>query len=347
MKLIRKVIFFVNILLVLVTLLTYLSPFVNPSDFWALSFLGLIFPLLVFSNMFFVFYWLITEWKRSWLSIACLLLGAQYFLLVMSVSKNVDPVEGAFSVASYNMNYAYATYKAGTYRFDKEKTTKFRDFIVRDLDADVFCGQESSAHIQKLIGSFYGYSHVLEDAGTAIYSRFPILQKGVVDFGTKTNSCVWADVEIGKDTVRFYSAHLQSNKISSEADRILEEAEQNKQVDMINVRTILSKYKRYVRIRSYQANKLKVHMDNSPHPVVLCGDLNDPPVSYSHRVLSENKTDAFVEAGNGLGITYAGNIPLLRIDNIIVDETLLVHSHKTIRKKYSDHYPVLSTLSLK
>lgn len=347
MKFFRKIVFYLNILLVSATLLAYLSPFINPADFWGLSFLGLVFPVLLFLNLVFIFYWLLYEWKKSWLSILCILLGAPYLLLTFSVSSNDIPdAARTFTVASFNMNYAHGTYIPGTYRYDKEKSREFASFIMDGLDADIFLGQESNQRIQKLIGKYYPYQHIVKSAGTTIYSRFPMIDKGQINFGTITNSCVWADIIIREDTVRVYSAHLQSNKISSDTDKLLEEAEQSQQVNMTGVRSIFGKYKRYVRIRANQAKMIRNHMNESPYPVILGIDLNDPPVSYTHRILSKGKKDTFVEAGNGLGTTYAGNIPMLRIDNIIVSDNFSVYQHRVIREKYSDHYPLKVLIDL-
>ena len=340
MKLVSKIVFFFNIGLVLLTLLAYLSPFINPAEFWGLSFLGLAFPLFLLLNLFFIFYWLINNWKKSWLSIICLLIGAYYLTLTISFSNPETNEIESFSVASYNMNYAHGTYKKGTYRYDKEKTKEFADFIVNGIDADIFCGQESNQFIRTLVGKYYPHQHFIKEAGTTIYSIYPIVDRGNIDFGTITNSCVWADIVVQKDTFRVYSAHLQSNHISSEADKIVEEVGQKQEVSIINIRTILSKYKRYVGIRARQAIMIRDHMIASPHPVIFAGDINDPPVSYTHRILSKNKKDSFVEAGKGLGVTYAGNIPLLRIDNILLSDNVDVLSHQVIRKKFSDHYPV-------
>ena len=107
----------------------------------------------------------------------------------------------------------------------------------------------------------------------------------------------------------------------------------------------MAKYKRYVAKRSLQANMIRKHMNHSPYPVILAADINDPPVSYTHRILSMDHIDSFVAAGNGLGISYAGHIPLLRIDNVILSEDFKVLDHQVLRKKYSDHYPVRVVLN--
>jgi endonuclease/exonuclease/phosphatase family metal-dependent hydrolase len=343
-KIVQKILFYLNLALVVLTLLAYLSPYIDPGKFWPLSFPGLIFPVLLLLNLIFIFYWMITDWKKSWLSIVFLLIGAPYILVTFSISNQSIIPKNSFTVSSYNMNYAHGTYKKGTYRYDEKRSKDFADFIMDRIDADILCGQESNQRIRSLIGKYYPYQHFLKKTGTVIYSRFPIVEKGQIDFGTVTNSCVWADIAIREDTVRVYSAHLQSNRISSDADKLLEEAEETQQVSFTGIRSILAKYKQYVGIRAYQARMLYHHMNESPYPVILTGDLNDPPVSYTHRILSKNKKDSFEEAGNGLGITYAGRIPLLRIDNVIVSEAFSVFRHEVIRERFSDHYPVKVTL---
>ena len=346
MKSVRKIVLIFNVLWVVLTLLAYLSPWIDPGIIWHFTLLGLFLPLMLLIHLAFIFYWLTFRWFYSLFSVAVVLLGGPSILLIFALNGDGPDIPADFSLATYNMNYAYGTYAPGTYRFDENRTAAFESFIEKELHTDILCAQESNQRIRELLQDFYPYRHVLKNAGTSIYSHFPIVKKGQIDFGTKTNSCVWADIRIEKDTIRFYSLHLQSNRISSDADRILENAETGKQVDMINLRTIFSKYKRYVVIRSQQARQIRDHIKLSPHPVIVAGDLNDPPVSYSHRILSEGRKDAFVEAGNGLGITYAGKIPLLRIDNILIPKEMMAISHQTIRKKHSDHYPVVCAIKL-
>lgn len=338
MKIIRKILFYLNIALVALTLLAYLSPYVNPSIIWFLSILGLVVPLLFLLNLLFIFFWLISDWKKSWLSILTLLIGANYLTQTISFSSSSDKSD--FTIATYNMHFAYGAFKNGTYRYDKEKSAIFSGFLKKEINTDILCAQESNKHIINLIGDHYPYQYAPKNTGTSIFSRFPILHSGSIDFGTITNSCVWTDLILEKDTIRVYSAHLRSNSISMNTDRVIRDAENQQKVDMEQINTIFGKYKKYVAIRSHQANLVRQHMEKSPYPVILAGDFNDPPVSYTHRILSSEKLDAFSVAGAGLGRTYAGKIPLLRIDNIIVDKFFSVKSYQTLFKKYSDHYPV-------
>jgi endonuclease/exonuclease/phosphatase family metal-dependent hydrolase len=297
-------------------------------------------------NLLFVFYWLITYWKKSWLSIACLILGANYIALSLSFSPEKKVEEYDLSIASYNMNYGLAAYNRKTKKFNQEQNTAFGRFLKMELNPDILCAQEFNKRTKEFVGKHYPFTHQYKNTGTAILSRYPIINKGKIDFGTITNSCVWADIAVNEDTIRVYSLHLQSNNISRDADQMVEDAESHQKLDLVPIKAILGKYKRYVGIRAEQTQILLGHASNSPYPVILAGDLNDPPVSYTHRLLTKNRQDAFSKKGSGLGVTYGGNVPLLRIDNIILDEAFEVLSFRTIKKPFSDHYPVISQVNI-
>ena len=64
----------------------------------------------------------------------------------------------------------------------------------------------------------------------------------------------------------------------------------------------------------------------SPYPVVLAGDLNDSPMSYTCGHLRKGRVrDTFGVGDIGLGATHIGTVPGLRIDGILADTTLTVH----------------------
>ncbi|MEM8906288.1 MAG: endonuclease/exonuclease/phosphatase family protein, partial [Bacteroidota bacterium] len=95
--------------------------------------------------------------------------------------------------------------------------------------------------------------------------------------------------------------------------------------------------------RAQQAHLVAEHVRNSPYPVMICGDFNETPLSYVYRILSAPLQDAFKQKGSGLGTTYAGKIPALRIDYILADRRLKILDHQILYKSYSDHYPVRSS----
>jgi endonuclease/exonuclease/phosphatase family metal-dependent hydrolase len=56
--------------------------------------------------------------------------------------------------------------------------------------------------------------------------------------------------------------------------------------------------------------------------------------------------DAFLTRGSGIGRTFAGLAPTLRIDYIFTDKSFTINSFRKINSDLSDHYPVIANLTL-
>jgi endonuclease/exonuclease/phosphatase family metal-dependent hydrolase len=184
--------------------------------------------------------------------------------------------------------------------------------------------------------------------GTAIYSKFPILDHGLIDFGTNTNSCLWADILINGRRTRIYSVHLQSNRISKDVNTLTDDDEE-KSIEKLNViKRMLVQYRRMSLRRARQAEMVSTHANGSEYPVIIAGDFNDTPFSYAYRQLSKKRKDSFLENGNGIGSTYVGALPGLRIDFILSDEKKFSFcNHKVLQTSFSDHNPVMTSMYYK
>ncbi|MDO4736699.1 MAG: endonuclease/exonuclease/phosphatase, partial [Bacteroidia bacterium] len=60
--------------------------------------------------------------------------------------------------------------------------------------------------------------------------------------------------------------------------------------------------------------------------------------------LCKGRKDSFMEAGKGLGATYAPLWPLLRIDYILYPDEYECYEHTTHKIGLSDHYPISATI---
>jgi len=212
---------------------------------------------------------------------------------------------------------------------------------------DILCLQEAGPLALKAFDrlSGYSYSHSFSPKGAVIYSTYPIVRKGFLDFKSKVNSCLWADIVMhSSDTVRVYSVHLESTRLSNSSyDLLADKGLQSASAQ--GIKDLVMKYPLYAGKRASQAHLVKEHMANSPYPIVLCGDMNEPPASYTYRILKKNMTDAFVETGTGLGNTWKGKIPMLRIDYIFASDKLTNTSYTCLRSDLSDHYPVKASFT--
>lgn len=347
MRIINKIMWWANILIAICLILSYVATEINPMDFWPLSFFGLSYPLLLIANILMILYWLFAKPWRALLSFLCILLGWNLlgsFINVNSTSHSNTP--HALNVMTYNlsnMRWAYDKDK----KLRKIKVSEVLSFL-NEQKVDIMCTQETGAFANDILNRVKGLdnSHVIKGKGAAIWTKYPIAKSGYVDFGTITNSCLWADIALAADTIRVYSAHFYSNRISKESEAMLAGENSDNRETLNSLGSILQKYKIANQKRSVQVALVKKHIEKSPYPVLLMGDFNDPPSSYTYSTLSFGMKDAFIERGVGVSSTYAGPIPLLRIDYILASKDFVVLDYQLLKEPYSDHYPVLSKVVL-
>ncbi|MCF8248138.1 MAG: endonuclease/exonuclease/phosphatase family protein [Saprospiraceae bacterium] len=342
LKLLKKILRWANLLLILVTLLAYLAPYVNPAKVWHFTFLGLAYPMLLFGNIGFAIFWIIRHDRYALFSIGCILAGLGYFggFFNLSAAEKSSKNNTEIRVLTYNIGSLKDYFRS---KADNKKKIKadFEAFSKRIEAPDVFCVQEGRGDdLTELIQTTFHFPFQYRYINTIIFSKFPIQAKGDIGFKNTTNSCVWADLKTPGGMVRVYSAHLQSNKLSQTADKIATKGQINDQETWRDIRFVMGRYKNAVAIRAKQAQAVASHIAKSPYPVLLCGDFNDPPVSYVYKLLSENLQDSFCEKGSGFGSTFAGNLPFLRIDYVMPSRKFKVMNHKVLPTKLSDHYPV-------
>lgn len=110
---------------------------------------------------------------------------------------------------------------------------------------------------------------------------------------------------------------------------------------------ILRRYRKATVQRSRQAKIIGRHIEESPYPVIVCGDFNDVPLSYVYHQVKGSLEDSFAARGTGIGATYNGRIPGLRIDHILAGSEFEFLSHRVVKGDYSDHFPIVSKIRFK
>ncbi len=257
------------------------------------------------------------------------------------------PDEHTINIMTYNTQ-KFPYMRAGYRKIDGPKSKEIFQFMQTKGSPDILCMQEiDDFHVEPIM-QYFGFkdSHKIRYYGSAIFSKYPILKKGKIVFDIKVNSCLWADIEINKQIIRVYSLHMQSNSVSNETEKVMAEGQFKEKETWSSIRSIFRKFKNTSKIRAHQSERIAQHIAESPYPVIVCGDFNETPQSYAYRLISEKYNDTFKIKGRGLGSTYAGSIPALRIDYILSDKKFKIISNHILKKSYSDHYPVLSSISL-
>ena len=182
--------------------------------------------------------------------------------------------------------------------------------------------------------------------GMAIFSRFVIVRRGTIPFGRLSqNHAMWADLARpaartgGRpDTIRVFNVHLQS---MSMADADIATATTSRAGLRQKAPNLLRRFRNGAVARGTQVDTVLARVARSPYPVLLAGDLNDLPYSYTYDQLADHLQNAWATVGLGIGATYHGRLPFLRIDQQFAGPQWQVQGCKVHREiKWSDHFPV-------
>jgi endonuclease/exonuclease/phosphatase family metal-dependent hydrolase len=343
-KFIRKV----NLWVIFFTLLAYITPYVSPETMSFLTFVGLAYPWLLLLNLIFIFIWAASRMRFWWYSASCVLLGFGYLMSVFGIhflKKNTS--EANLKIVSFNVGSTLSY----------ENTIKKLNDFIKKQGGDIICFQEFAQNdigLKNTVNAVeslksYPYKMRMDGNSVVIFSKFSIISKNIIPFNNPNggNGCNYADIKLSNNKIiRIYNVHLESNSVSGIADYLTEKAEFDKKATWGKMLTMLKLVRRNARKRANQAEKIAQQIASSPYPVIVCGDFNDIPVSYTYNVISENLTDAFKTKGIGFGTTYSGNIPALKIDYILTDKRITPLSFDIPDVRFSDHFPVVSEVKV-
>ena len=344
----------VNILFALFLLFSYLSVHIDP-DFIALPALfGLAYPYLLLVNIIFAIAWAVTLRWEALVSVIVILAGFTHFSNYIKIQKPSGDKTGTFQVQSYNVRLF--NYFEGRSTSSSEKRILE---LLRNQGADIIClqeiyimgdpGQKEREIRSALGGKYFSHFKVIGSGknryyGIATFSRFPIINRGDIVHDKSSSLSIYSDLLAGKDTIRVFNNHLQSFRLHRMERTFLNElVETSDDKETLNeIVSISSSLRKGFVKRASQAQSVKVMLGKSPYPVIVAGDFNDTPVSYSYRKIRKGLNDSFVSSGYGAGFTYKGNYPPNRIDYILYDDALECRHFDILKVKYSDHYPIVA-----
>ena len=349
-KVLYKILLGVNVLFALSLLMSYLAVHISPEKFSPPAFFGLAYPYILLINILFIIAWALLLRYEALISVIVIAAGYSHLTNYFRLSKPDGKREGTFQVLSYNLRLFNTLEKE-----NKDSEKKVLDFInVRQ--PDIICLQEfygTGNPDQKvneirnyLKGNYFSHLKVIGSGrnryyGIVTYSRFPILGRGEIIHPRSPSLTIYTDILIQKDTFRVFNNHLQSFRLRSMERSFIEEiALQDDGTPLGEMKDISHSLKYGFTRRAQQAELVKGQINLSRHPVIVAGDFNDTPVSYTYSKIRKGLNDAFVSSGYGAGFTYRGKYPANRIDYILYDDALVCNFFDIIKIRYSDHYPV-------
>ncbi|HMO34015.1 MAG TPA: endonuclease/exonuclease/phosphatase family protein [Lacibacter sp.] len=346
-------------------LLLYLLPHSNQDYFWILNLFALAFPFLLALQVLFLLFWLLAKPRLSLLPLLTLALCYSLIRPVIGLhapDRQAEARPGSLRVASWNVHLFDFYENRG--QLDPAMLQK-----ARQLSADILCVQElvysldtTSPLSLERVKKRLGYAHAVTGNDRSfgvhtniktrnevyypfclgIFSKYPIVQwKKVQSLPEYNHTFIWADIAVDTDTLRVFNIHLQSMHFVKNDYEFIENIDQ-KDVDQVKLqgRNILRKMKSANLLRAQQVNDVRRELEQSPYPVLLCGDFNDVPNSYSYQVMKRQLNDVFPQRGWGLGRTFNFLSPTLRLDFIFHSPGLRPLQYKVPDWQLSDHRPV-------
>mgnify|MGYP003638619698 FL=1 len=329
-----KIMLLLNMIFSFCLLLACIIPYTSSAS---LAFVSLAVPLLVFVNILFFIYWLLRKKFYVLLSLSILVYGfltLGTFIGFNSINKSIN-TEDSITIMSFN---------SLGFRGEKDEwESTAGDTIVKFIQnerPDIICFQEfDNRKIRSHYFEEYPYKYVDFEYDNnrviqAVYSKYEIVHKGLLEFPETLNSAVYVDIKYNTDTLRIYNLHLESLSIrpynikSERSDKLFG-----------RLRHSFAK-------QQEQSTIVKEHMKNSPYKNIVCGDFNNTQFSNSYFTIKGNLKDSFLEKGRGYGKTINFWKFPFRIDYILVDPAFEVLSHKNYGINLSDHEPIMATIKI-
>lgn len=329
------------LLLWLCVSLTYISPDLMPR----LSVLTLAFPVFLAVDLLFIIFWLLFHARLVWVPI----LGA---LLIGGYVLDYCPLHFGESTKDSDTTLTIISYNVGTLSTNEQKEEFIR--FINIADADIVCLQELSksfitSHQQWLDSLGYDY---LQTSTIVVFSRLPFLSDTIhIDYPTRDNHSMACWIDCHGDSLLVINNHLESNKLSTEEKDGYTNAiiEPNREAIKNSSHQLMGKLSKAAAYRGIQADSIRALAErNADYPVIVCGDFNETPISYTYQRLARRLTSAYREAGFGPGFTYSRRSFPVRIDHLFFSKDWTCSSCSIDRTVLaSDHYPLIVRLSKK
>jgi len=351
-----KLLVFILTILALIGLvamaLSVLNAYVNPKHFIWTTLFGLAFWEILIFNMVVLALLLLLWSKKAWISVLAMVIA------IPGISKSYsfgskEEAGNSIRVMSYNVHMFKHI----------DGTTASEDFAnqmanqVREQNPDILCCQEFAAFKSgvsrpKCIEDFAescGFQYIYYNrksnfGGNVVFSKYPITKVDEESgFGQENTYGVMVTVDAGeKGKFHVANVHLLSYMITdTEIDLLINSTDKKDDLDTIG-KTVLHKLSYAFQRRSEELDNVLTTMPPVSGPIIMCGDFNEPPLSYNYRQMQKaGFVDTFTKVGRGIKPTYAGKLPLLRIDYIWANEDVKPLNFKRLRYKASDHYPIM------
>ena len=350
----KRILLFLNLLISLILLYPLVC---SPLSFiWLNGFIGLLTPYLLIAEVLFLFFWLIVKPIVSIPSLLSLILSWKLLIVIVGLHPGLsfpkNKKENNLRIISWNVRGFNGIMSKSTMKLRTQEIA----YSIQKWNPDIICMQEYNTNERKgdianhaqyfeknYPFSFFSKDYQTKEAayysGCIIYSKYKIVHSERFPY-TNKESLIACTIVKGDDTIQVFTTHLASYRFKQDDFEAIDDASKNK----IGV---IKKMKNAFQQRAVQAAIVSKQINQSPYPTIITGDFNDVPSSYTYRTIATGWKDAFLEKGFGIGVTYMGLSPTLRIDYILTNPSWDVKAFEQVDENLSDHHMMMADLLLK
>lgn len=346
-----------NVVTVVLMVLVGFSDRVNPTEHPLLSTFGMAFPVLLLLNMLFLFFWLLFSWRKAWIPIAGFLFAYVPITIYLPLNLSESVPDGAIKLLSYNV----CSY-GGNFKYENGFKTVC-DYIASEAP-DIVCVQEDVDTWRHYTFREYEkigltYNDTVEIVNTrksqnsiGIHTRFPIVRRDRIAYTSEVNGSAAWWLKVGDDTLIVVNNHFESchlNPRDRQQYRQIIRGELSGDSARAESKLLLVKL---AEANAKRAPQIRAVLDyvqaHKGYPVLVCGDFNDSPISYSRHVMAQQLTDCYVATGRGVGLSYNQKAFSLRIDHLFCSQDVQPYNCKINGEMdASDHNPLVCWLKIR
>ncbi len=343
-KAVSKYLYFMSIILTFILMVINLIALnagnTNPIYSTTLPLLAMGLPLLIIINAVLLLYWLIRF--KIWVVFPIIAVAFSYnFIGTMYKFGSPDKeAKGGIGIATYNVR-GFNQEQTGTIAND------IKEYMMKK-NVDVICFQEYSDNVtftKEKVSTNYKEEYPYMATGKSdmvIFSKYPIRDSKTIEFEGTNNSGMWADIDVNGKLIRVFNVHMQTTGINRSLRQVAKKKMAGESItDTQAYESVADNYVAQFKQRAGQAITVSNEVRMTDRPVLLCGDFNDIPYSYTYHLLKSKLEDGFRSSGKGFMYTYRGAKSIMRIDYIFHSPELTGVTYFSDDMSYSDHNPVI------
>lgn len=337
-------------IIAVLAILGWVDGYIESLDSWAISMVGLgLMPLLCLNLLVFIY----KVYKRSWwaiIQLGVILLNINYISAMIQFDfRSKDELKSEdIKIATYNVHGT----PTDAFNFDLKMVMKY----FNSEGVDIICFQEfcdNEGARTDSIFSVYPYSVIhSQNKGMqlAVFSKYPLENSKFLSFENTANCAMSVDVDFKQSGFKILNVHFQTTNLNQSKTEIARvknlgiEDPEGKQAFDIVMQRISDNASR----RAEQVVAVRKVIDSTMQkkPMIVCGDFNDTPASYTYHAISKGLVDGFKTAGSGYGYTYKSLYKIFRIDYMFYTPNFTAIEYVSPNVVWSDHNPVILSLAI-